>query len=350
MAAHDLAVMIGQFQPFHEGQVKAARAALVQADRLMFLVGSHREPRWYRNPFTFEERKEMILGSMVKDWIDGSRIICVPLEDIRYNDELWMAEVRKHVHCYSSKRIALISEPSSNSKYGMMFPEWDMFTVPNYLTVSASHIRSAYFSNIGHMWLTNPDGHRDGDTPRDRLVSSEVRAFLTKFIDTPEYAAIRAECEFIREYNAPFTGLPFPPTFVTADACVIQSGHVLLVKRKNPPFKGYWALPGGYVKPHQTVEEAMLAELGEETLIDRDIETIRRSIIYQRVYDAPYRDPRGRVITHASLVHLTRSRFLPLVEGADDAADAKWFPLNEVQREMMGFDHYDMTMNLVNRV
>lgn len=357
--SHEMAVFIGRFQPFHTGHLSVIQQGLTHAPRMTVLVGSSFAPRSHRNPFTFEERKGFISASIEEAGMDPNRIFIMPLQDAAYNDEKWMTSVRETVgttmgieYGRTTGNVALIGHAKDHTSFYLnMFPEWkDAINVPSYLNLSATPMRSSYFSNIGHMWLADCDGHKDGDLEKEHRVPSAVRKFLMEFLDTPDYKAIREEYEFIHLSSLPYINLPFPPVFVTADACVVQSGHILLVRRKNHPGKGQWALPGGHVERHQTVEEAMLAELSQETTIGLESDIIRQSIVHKGVYDDPNRDPRGRYITHAFLIHLKRSRNLPGIEAADDAADAKWWPIPEIKREMMFLDHYDIFMSLVGRI
>lgn len=123
----------------------------------------------------------------------------------------------------------------------------------------------------------------------------------------------------------------YPHPAVTTD-CVIfgfdgNSLQVLLIERGIEPYKGRWAFPGGFLNPDETAEEGTLRELREETgLTGAFIEQFH-------TYTEPGRDPRERVITIAfyALVRIQE------VKGGDDAARAKWFPIDEVPQ--LAFDH-----------
>lgn len=138
----------------------------------------------------------------------------------------------------------------------------------------------------------------------------------------------------------------YPHPSVTTD-CVIfgfdgKSLQVLLIERGIEPFKGRWAFPGGFLNPDESAEEGALRELKEETGLDG-------AYIEQfHTYTDPNRDPRERVITIAyyALVRIQE------VHGGDDAAKAKWFPIEEVPQ--LAFDHdrilRDATRKLRERI
>ena len=114
---------------------------------------------------------------------------------------------------------------------------------------------------------------------------------------------------------------------LTVDAVWLRRGHVLLVRRGRPPFRDRWALPGGFVEFRETVEEAVVRELHEETgLVGRPWKLVG-------VYSGPDRDPRGPT---ASVVFLMRGRVRAPV-GRDDAALAAWVPLRRTGP--LAFDH-----------
>jgi 8-oxo-dGTP diphosphatase len=123
---------------------------------------------------------------------------------------------------------------------------------------------------------------------------------------------------------------------VAVDVVVVAElgGHrsVLLVKRKNPPFAGLWALPGGFVEPHEPLEVAARRELREET----GLEPIHLEQL--AAFGDPRRDPRGWTISIAFLAHLDESDLLEQeLQASSDAAKASWFDLRDLPP--MAFDH-----------
>lgn len=117
---------------------------------------------------------------------------------------------------------------------------------------------------------------------------------------------------------------------LTADAVWIDRGRILLVRRGRAPFRGRWALPGGFVEPEETVEEAVARELREETGLRA------RPVGIVGVYSGPHRDPRGPTTTVAYLMTGRAGR----PRGGDDAREAAWVALPEARG--LAFDHDDI--------
>ncbi len=117
---------------------------------------------------------------------------------------------------------------------------------------------------------------------------------------------------------------------LTVDGIVfIEDDEVVLVRRKYPPFKGFWALPGGFVEYGETVEDAVKREIFEETSLKVEI------ISLVGVYSDPSRDPRGHVVT---IVFKCRAltRYL---EAKTDAELVKVFKISDLKNLNLAFDH-----------
>jgi 8-oxo-dGTP diphosphatase len=114
---------------------------------------------------------------------------------------------------------------------------------------------------------------------------------------------------------------------LTVDGVLVEDGAVLLVRRRNPPFAGAYALPGGFVDYGETVEAAAAREVQEETGLAVAVERL------VGVYSDPARDPRGHTVSVAFLVR----RRGGALAGADDADEARFFPLDALPA--LAFDH-----------
>jgi bifunctional NMN adenylyltransferase/nudix hydrolase len=177
-----------------------------------------------------------------------------------------------------------------------------------------------------------------------------VQQFLQKFMSTDSYKNILEEYKFVLDYKASWQSAPYPPTFVTVDACVVQSGHVLLVRRGARPGKGQWAMPGGFINQNERINHAVLRELREETQLRVPEPVLRGSIVDQEVFDDPNRSSRGRTITHCFLIKLRDDTALPKVKGSDDADKAKWIPISELRPEDFFEDHFHMLQAMLARI
>lgn len=126
--------------------------------------------------------------------------------------------------------------------------------------------------------------------------------------------------------------MPKPKTPLLSVDCIVfdRDDRLLLIKRANPPFKGRYALPGGFVDIGETVEDAALRELKEETGIDGKV------IRLVGVYSDPKRDPRGHTVSAAFLIKPRSTK----VVGGDDAASAEF--VRDWRELKLAFDHSDI--------
>jgi bifunctional NMN adenylyltransferase/nudix hydrolase len=332
---YDLIVYIGRFQPAHVGHINTIQKALEQSNRVLVLVGSTNQPRTHKNPFTFSERATMIQHSLD----DDLRLSIDSLPDSKYKMDDWIASVQSKVYHYlldysgrdpKKAKVGIIGYVKDNSSFYLKyFPQWDFIDTGLYdeEKLDATTIRRHLFEDSSIKYL-------------EGVLSTDTIEFLTEFKKKQVFEDIQDEYNFLQEYDP----REFPRNEVTADAVVVQSGHLLMIQRKNIPGKGLWALPGGFVNPNETIEDAMLRELDEETNLRVPKKVIRGSIVKREVFDSVSRSDRGRIITHAFLVKLKDEEELPRVTGGDDALEAEWIPISEVMENPanMYSDHWSI--------
>jgi 8-oxo-dGTP diphosphatase len=140
----------------------------------------------------------------------------------------------------------------------------------------------------------------------------------------------------------------FPAFAVTVDVVILTMSegmlHVLLVCRGEAPFEGMWAIPGGFKRPNETLDEAAKRELSEETGVDA------ASLLTQfGSYGDPGRDPRMNVVTVA---YLSVLREIGAVVGGSDAAAAALLPVSDVLSGKidLAFDHLQIVRDAIERV
>ncbi|MDO4895760.1 MAG: bifunctional nicotinamide-nucleotide adenylyltransferase/Nudix hydroxylase [Moraxella sp.] len=318
MAQFDYLVFIGRFQPFHKGHEFVVREALSRAKTVVMLIGSANSPRTIKNPFSFDERESMILGAFSQN----ERIVCLPINDNLYNDQKWLSEVQSLVYhvAHDDANIGVIGYHKDKSSYYLsLFPDLGCVDLPNYENLSATPIRHRYFEN-GHIgkWLP-----------------SNVATFLQQFKDTDDFANLQREYHHVLAYQKAWQSAPYPPVFVTADALVVQAGHVLLVERGGEYGCGLYALAGGFLDKDESLLECALRELKEETGLVIGSDALKSS----HVFDVPDRSARGRTVTHVFYFELTGNT-LPAVQGNDDANRAFWLPLGKLDGKKMFEDHH----------
>jgi bifunctional NMN adenylyltransferase/nudix hydrolase len=335
---YDTLVLIGRFQPFHNAHLLLAGRATALADKLVFICGSANQPRTYKNPFTFDERRTMIYEAT--RGFGGTLTVSIePNPDTIYNDQAWAVRVQALVakHTKPGERVGIIGHRKDPSSFYLdMFPQWGFEEVELLEPLDATDIRSLFFKRDVNMNFIK------------HVVPQTTFDFLETFKATPEYEQVIREREFVINYKKQYASLPYPPIFSTADAVVIQSGHILLIKRRAEPGKGLWALPGGYVNANtdKTVEDAAIRELREETQIKVPAPVLRGNIVRSKVFDAIDRSPRGRIITHAFYIQLPDGE-LPKIKGSDDADKARWVPIAEVKSEETFEDHYEIIQHFL---
>ncbi|MGB5989463.1 MAG: NUDIX hydrolase [Marinifilaceae bacterium] len=136
----------------------------------------------------------------------------------------------------------------------------------------------------------------------------------------------------------------YPRASITVDSLVFMKENdalmLLLIKRKNDPFKDCWAFPGGFLDMDETLETAVGRELEEETCL-KGIEFTQL-----KTYSSLDRDPRGRTISTAFIGFTTLDNCQ--VKGADDAAEAKWFNTNNLPS--LAFDHKEIIEDALKRI
>ncbi|VAW68795.1 Nicotinamide-nucleotide adenylyltransferase, NadM family / ADP-ribose pyrophosphatase [hydrothermal vent metagenome] len=337
----DFLVFIGRFQPLHNGHLAVVKEGLNKAEKMLVLCGSAHQPRSVRNPWSYVEREAMIYDAIGDD--ARQRTYVAPLMDIVYNDESWVKNVQATINGlviahhgvpHKKPRVGLIGHSKDQSAYYLnLFPQWGAVNVENYEGISATPIRQSIFAET-----VNSDDCLDEKT-RQQLPQS-MQQSLQAFCGTQAYAQIKDEHQFVAKYKKAWSAAPYPPTFVTVDAVVVQSGHVLMVERKARPGKGLMALPGGFVDEGEKLVDACLRELREETRLKVPAPVIKGSIKGQQVFDDPHRSARGRTITHAFYIELKADKVLPKVKGGDDAKHAVWVPLADLDPATIFEDHY----------
>lgn len=345
---HKLIVYRGRFQGLHDAHVKSILFGLTLAEKVVIVVGSANEPRtFWRNPFYENERIEMIRGALEEHFRHGD-VEFVTVED-HPDDDVWAQNVVEQVN---TTAIALFGELPKIAQIGFqkdancvrdvkLFPEWEYIDTPHFDPLDATQVRDILFSK-------RPLGFLRGVCP------ATVIEYLKGFRTSDAFAELMAEKKFCEDYKKQFDGLEYAPTFVTGDNVAFQNRKIPLVKRKNLPGKGLWALPAGFfnaadrvtkrgevVKADKSVFAAAIRELKEEANPGIEESDLIRGRIAEKMFDAEGRDPRGRICTMAYAYDFDNLPVFSL-EAGDDAEEVKMWDINDITRRMMYADHYDI--------
>lgn len=304
-------IFIGRFQPVHQGHIHAISVAASQVQKLYILIGSANQCRSIKNPWTYEERKQMLHMKLHSARITNYEII--PLNDYRYSDTQWMSDVRATIEHFDMKNPVLFGHVKEGNDYLKWFPELQFKSIEAHHSLDATSIRNRMFD------LNDPD--------------------------MP--ATVKGDYEFYKKEKQLFKDYPYPETlnFNCSDAVLECQGHVLLIQRKFSPGKDAWALPGGFKNQRETFLDCAIRELIEETNVRVPEKVLRGSIVKTELFDSPNRSfgiPRNTMAVYMR-ISPNPDYSLPRANGADDAALCKWVPLTDALNNIeMYDDHKDI--------
>jgi len=329
------AVVIGRFQLPHVNHKKLFQEAASLAENLVIIIGSVGQPSTAKNPFSYTQRVEFIT-TILDTFTSAYKIL--PVLDQRYNLNSWVVDVANKVNdtlppgwTDKPRKVVLVGHHSdSSSTYLDMFRQWASHEVRQYSATHSSDIRNRLYKYPSQNSLTE--------------VPEEIRPKIQQWILSDRFRHVQEEYQSCEADKKKYGIGPF----ITVDAVALQSGHLLMIQRKHHPGKGLWALPGGFLDPGETLREAALRELKEETEIKLQDIILDKAITKTQVYDHPDRSSRGRNVTHCFKFDLDSSKPLPRVRGATDAREARWIPLNEVYSmgETVFEDHLDIILDI----
>lgn len=367
----DLLVMIGRFRLLHNGQCSVIDKALTLAHNVLVLVGSANISRNSKgNEFTASEVRGM-LRAQYPTSAEGSRLSIASISDFMYDegDLEWIMGVQRevkteinHLKYWQSTqnrlRVGLVGfSKDSTSYYLKKFPQWDSVNVDGYKhkgkIVSATDLRQEFFYG-------DKFGTQSIETLRDRVPQRVCQWLFDWATDNHEVLTnLRAEREFATKYadehqfrgkldseGRPL-GSKYDPTHATVDSVIIQSGHVLLIRRGHNPGKGKLALPGGFINPGEKPSAAMIREAKEETEIALSPVVLKLALKATHTFVAE--TPRGTFNKHVGLFVLNDRTVFPEINASDDAepGSAVWHPLGELDPTQMTEDHYFLIMKMI---
>lgn len=307
--------VFGRFNPLHRGHRDLIRRSHAKCNRLFILVGSANSARTIKNPFTYAERRAEILRFIEHE--DLKNVTVVPLNDYKYSDAQWLNDVNSFIESTSrGNNITIFGYKKEGNHYLDWFPQY------NYVEMDAVHDISA--TEIRENWFKTRPG----------MVAPEVME----------------DWNYFQKEKVTFASYPYPETlgFMCGDVILECSGHILLIKRARAPGRNTWALPGGFKNTYETLLDAAIRELIEETNIRIVEKVLRGSIVSTQLFDSPSRClgiPRVSLAVHIKIA-LDKDGSLPRAngkfqgEGGGEVVDVQWIPMTDIMNDIDMFDDH----------
>ena len=304
MFTYDYLVFLGRFQPFHIGHYSIVKQALRRAGKLIIIIGSFDKAPDIRNPISSYDRQWLIENTLdrVLRPEERERVIIRHQADHTYNEPKWLASIQQTIHNITianrgwtdiPPKLGIIGYDKDHSTFYLhKFPQWETVNVSQIHDINATTIRNQYFGRIYGLdpsWFVDEVHHN---------------AVLSTLGETTRQNNLIDEWEFIQDYKELWKKAPYPVNFVTVDAVVVQSAHILVVERGGFPGKGQIALPGGHLNPKEKLADGVIRELREESGLKVPDPVLRGSIVKSGIFDDPDRSTRGRTVTYATYFKL----------------------------------------------
>lgn len=337
-------IFIGRFQPLHIGHQAIIEKMISEVDLPIVIIGSANSPSTILNPFSYTDRE-----SLIKSIYPSLQIL--PINDYKYQDHLWLEKIKELIEPFEfinnkKSEIIIYGFPKDNSSdYLNWFPEYKHNYVKTNLNVSSTDIREIYFQYLNKENILNHEWNS--------VICKETIEFMQKFSETDVFKNLRKEFLYVKSYKekSRYVGLEFPPIFNAVDSFVICSSHILLIRRNGALGYNKIALPGGFLNADETIISGIFRELKEETRINVPPAILQNSLKQIEIFDDPRRSTRGRTITYCGLIVL-KEKTIPIVKGEDDAKEAFWLPINNLEKYQNEFfeDHYYIIQKMLNKL
>ncbi len=324
------AVFIGRFQPIHKGHLNTIRMAYDKAEKLIIVIGSYQSAPSTRQPWSAQERIDMIKQCLTKE--ERKKTFFIPIRDRLYDEFKWNQNLINEVFKLTlSKSIALIGHNKDSSSYYLKnFPNWQLIETGNFEKINSTDFRESYFT---------------GKNPNYNFIPNSIKIMLKKYRKTKTFQNIKEEYLFVKNIKKTLT----QNSFTVANALVVCGNYILLVRRKHFPGKNLFALPGGHVENQEEVQQAALRELMEETNIElNEVCDLKNHLKNKAYFDYPERNPIARYYAHVFYYKLNLM-ICPKVTAGDDAQEAIWVLLDELSFMENKFfsDHYQIIRTLL---
>lgn len=304
-------IIIGRWQMYHNGHSTLMDKALEGSDQVIVVIGSAFGSRNSLNPFSWEERADMIRATLTAE--EAERVVFLPIRDYFDNDK-WNAAVDAGVKAIVGEGVQpelVAFNKDETSYYVYSFPQWtrDLLETQKVM-IDATSLRSMYFLS---------DDLEMSYAAMSPYMNRKVISYLKNWAYTPAYQTMVREFQAVANTRKKYTA----PYYLAADSVVTCAGRVLLIKRGGDVGYGLWALPGGFLDKGEQFYEGAVRELAEETCYKPYPAALKSTLKDKETFDHPRRSARSRIISVAHLFVLQGDR-LPEVKARDDAQDIEW--------------------------
>lgn len=343
-----MSFVLGRFQPLHLGHVDLIEAALAAGEKTVIMIGSATESRSLDNPFTYEERRQLIADHFVKEVADG-KLVFEPVRDMKYRDADW----EKHVASIVSKRatyrytpvvFGMEKDTETTDCLDIFRKHFDVRLSAQKRVLNATDIRDEFFSPFGDIEVHKGD------------VSKGIWDFLTEFERSKEFSRLQAEYNSVKKQqkiNAEIARINggFQPVYVAVDNLALWidhwgKPHLQVVTRKGEIGKGKYALVGGYVDGGK---DTILAACKHENLDEAGHDLTGFTLSGVEVFDSPKRSKRGHMITHVHHWYIKSPTPPKLTPDGVETETAQWIPLDQIAglQHLFFADHYHIIAKML---
>lgn len=319
-----IGVLVGRFAGYHLNHHEHVSRAAKENDVVVILLGSSNRRISIKNPFTVEQRQQMIMANVYSDFDIPANVKFVfkALPDNPFDDNAWAQTVRYLVNSQArwDDEITLYgSDKDESTFYLKMFPEWKQGLTKADGDFDATALRKAWF-----------DGHQT-----DRFLKNmhgNVPYATIDFMRSLKFNEdLQDEWKYYQDEALRFKCYPYAETlnFSCGDAVVRWRDYILFIRRAHVPGKGCLATPGGFKNRNETFMDAAIRELYEETRINIPPEALKKCIKTSHLFDDPHRAlgiPRSTLAVYFDVTEMFDD--FPAIYPSDDAADYQWIHTN----------------------
>lgn len=298
--------VIGRFQMPHLGHQHLIDQALVNADTLIIFLGSANHAITFKNPFTDFERQLMV-EQYVRSKNKDVRLEIRNVPDF-IDDVDWANYIKREVASIKTDNDWVVLygfEKDASSYYLKYFPEFmnhavESFHAENDEVLGATEIREMIYNGVD-AWKT--------------YVNPFIQERIEAWMKTPAFKEVKEQYDFTMKYRKQFAPVSdgenkYDINFVTVDTVVFVGGEVVVVKRKEYPGTGLFALPGGFLLKGKTLRRS--ADIHFEKKTGIDIAGEEPDAFF--VVDNPDRSLRGRTITNVFVYNLDVKKYYDLLK------------------------------------